>query len=160
MNATTSFDSATRPKQCVTCRKSLSIYMSFKNCDNCRAKNRLKEKRRVERRRDTEQFLATLRLKDMVHDTPSGDEENFNAKENFVEHSKSLPKSLSPGTMATKPRLPKLHELEGKEKKVVMQEMKMFLIKQIQDSGGRLPAAYSEAQMEQLASGDVVSAME
>ena len=112
----------------------------------------------MERKRETEQFLTGLRLKDM-NDAPYGDEENFNAKESLIERTEALPRSLSTGTMTTKPRLPKLYELEGKEKNAAMQEMKMCLIKKIQDSGGGLPAAYNEDEVMQSASGNAVSAI-
>jgi len=153
-----SVDSGMRTNQCKTCRKSISIYTRFKNCDVCRARNRIKESHRLERKRETEQFLTGLRSKDM-NDAPYGDEENFNAKEDLIERTEALPRSLSTGTMTTKPRLPKLYELEGKEKNAAMQEMKMCLIKKIQDSGGGLPAAYNEDEVMQSASGNAVSAM-
>ncbi len=147
-------DSNPRTKQCKNCRKTLpSIYNSFKNCVNCRARDRIKETPQKERRRETEQFLAALRLKEMIN-ASSAYEENSSAKENPVERRKSL----TTGTMTAKARIPKLHELEGKEKKAAVQEMKVYLTKRIQDNSSRLPTTHSDEQVKQSAIGIAVSA--
>lgn len=89
MDTAVDSDLTPRTKTCKTCsRNVISSFSFYKNCDDCRRKNRLKTAHRSERKRQRIEFIAQSHGKIPGH-IPSKDE-NKRCKENDVRSGMSL----------------------------------------------------------------------
>jgi hypothetical protein len=120
-------------RNCKTCLVNpVPSHLPFKNCSDCRGKNRVKEARRAERRREQDKYIDA-HLKKKMTESMSIDDDDGGFPTSISTGSKSST-SLSARTLKIQPKL--LHELEGKEKKRAIREMKVSLQKTIRDNGG------------------------
>lgn len=121
-------------KPCQTCRMNLIpiFHSHFKNCDDCRAKNRMKEAgrvaRRVARRQEADRLIEAYKKRPM---------KGVSANDRTL-----IPNSIisnddtssTPLAGMVKPKSDQkklLHELKGKEKELVIEEIKASLQKTI-----------------------------
>jgi len=125
-------------KICRTCRRNtIPGHLPFKNCSICRGKNRVKEARRVERRREEDKYMEVHKKMLMESVLMEGDDgPRFPTKENAISSGSKSSTISFPETMKANIQPRSLYELEGKEKKHAIKEIKASLQKRIQDNGG------------------------
>ena len=120
------------PKRlCQTCSKNvLEAFSSFKNCVSCREKNRVKSQLKAQRKKERNAMVEKHRVAmersttvDAVVDTD--DEIDSDGKEN--------PHSSSGGPVKMKAPI-SLRDLEGKERKTALKEMKRSLRKSMKEA--------------------------
>jgi hypothetical protein len=137
MNAAMDADLVASNKTCKTCRINvIPSDLPFKNCSVCRGKNRIKEARRAERNRELAKYLREMASTESL---PMDSDVNpaLPTRTHAISSGSKSSTSSFAGPAKPKKRPPKLlHELEGKEKRQAMQEMKASLQKRVQDTGG------------------------
>jgi len=126
-------------KICRTCRCNIIPgHLPFKNCSICRGKNRIKEARRAERRRE-ENKVIEVHKKMLMDSISMEDEGDPGFPTNAISSGSKSSTSSSVGPLESNVQHRFIYELEGKDKKHAIKEMKASLQKKIQENGGIKP---------------------